>query len=108
MVSPSTYASRIRTYGQSFSTACFDHYSDEKPKVEMKTNSDYAPDRSVMLANGFWNGTAITTWYLYLDIFESYLVSNYFHFFIHVLVCNNVMFYTVVSEFEILCEQEIP
>ena len=52
MVSPSTYATRIRTYGQSSSAVCFDQ-SDEKPKVEMKTKSNCTPDRSVMLANGF-------------------------------------------------------
>ena len=51
-VSP-TYATRIRTYGQSSSAACFDQHSDEKPKVEMKTKSNCAPNGSVMLAMGF-------------------------------------------------------
>ena len=53
MVSPSAYAAGIRTYGQSSSAACFDRHSDEKPKVEMKTKSNCAPDGSVMLVNGF-------------------------------------------------------
>ena len=57
MVSPSTYATRIRKYGPSFGAVCFDQHSDEKPKVEMRTKSNCAPDGSVMLANGFseWN-----------------------------------------------------
>ena len=42
-----------RMVGQSSGTACFDQHSDEKPKVEMKTKSNCAPDGSVMLANGF-------------------------------------------------------
>ena len=53
MVSPSTCGTRIRTYGQSSSAACFDQHSGEKPKVEMKTKSNCAPDGSVMLANAF-------------------------------------------------------
>ena len=53
VLSPSTYVTRIRTYGQSSSAACFDQHSDDKPKVEMKTKSNCAPDGSVMLANGF-------------------------------------------------------
>ena len=53
MVSPSTYATRIRRYGQSSGAAFLDQHSDEKPKVEMKTKSNCAPDGSVMLANGF-------------------------------------------------------
>ena len=53
VISPSTYATRIRTYGQSSSAACFDQQSDEKPKVEMEPKSNCAPDGSVMLANGF-------------------------------------------------------
>ena len=53
VVSPSTYATRIRTYGQSSQSACSDQHSDEKPKVEMKTKSNCAPDGSVMLTNGF-------------------------------------------------------
>ena len=48
-----TKATRIRTYGQSSSVACFDQHSDEKPKVEMKTKSNCAPDGSLKLANGF-------------------------------------------------------
>ena len=52
MVSPSTHATRIRTHGQSSSVACFDRHSDEKPKVEMKTKSNCAPDGSVMLVKG--------------------------------------------------------
>ena len=44
-------------YGQSSSAACFDHCSYKKPKVEMKTKSNPAPDGLVMLVNGFleWN-----------------------------------------------------
>ena len=62
MVSPSTYATRIRTYGQSSSAACFDQHSNEKPKVEMKAKSNYAPDGSVMLGNGvFWGKIVIIT-----------------------------------------------
>ena len=53
VVSPSTYATRIRTYGQSSSAACLDQYSDEKLKVEMETKSNCTPDGSVMLVNGF-------------------------------------------------------
>ena len=53
VVSPSTYATKIRTYGQLSSAVCFDQHSDEKPKVEMKTKSNCAPDGSVMLVNGF-------------------------------------------------------
>ena len=53
VVSPSTYATRIRTHGQSSSAACFAQHSDEKPKVEMKRKSNSAPDGSVMLANDF-------------------------------------------------------
>ena len=52
MVLPS-YAIKIRTHGQSSNAACFDQHSDEKPKVEMKTKSNCAPDGLVMLANGF-------------------------------------------------------
>ena len=57
MVSPSTHATRIRTYGRSSSAACFDHHSDDKPNGKMKTKSNSPPDGSVMLANGFteWN-----------------------------------------------------
>ena len=57
MVSPSTYATRIGTYIQLSSAACFDQHSDKKPKVEMKTKSNCVPDGSVMLTNGFseWN-----------------------------------------------------
>ena len=51
VVSPATYATKIRMHGQSFSVACFDQHSDEKPKVEMKTKPNCAPDGSVMLAN---------------------------------------------------------
>ena len=40
-------------------------------------------------------------------MFELYSVSNYFNFFIHFFVRNDVMFYTVVYEFELLCGQEI-
>ena len=39
-----------------------------------------------------------------LDKFELYFVSDYFHFFIYFFVRNDVMLYTVDSEFEILCE----
>ena len=53
VISPSTYATRIRTYGQSSGAACFDQHSDEKPKIEMKMKLNCAPDGSVMLANGF-------------------------------------------------------
>ena len=53
VVSPSTYATRTGTCGQSSSAACFDQHSDEKPKVEMKTKSSCASDESVMLTNGF-------------------------------------------------------
>ena len=35
------------------SAAGFDQHSDEKPKVEMKTESSRVPDGSVMLADGF-------------------------------------------------------
>ena len=64
VLSPSIYATRIRTYGQSSSTACFDQHSDEKPKVEMKIKSNCAPDGSVVLANGFSSRIVIMTcWY---------------------------------------------
>ena len=53
VVSTSTFATRIRTYGQSSNAACFDQHAVEKPKVEMKTKSNCAPDGSVMLVNGF-------------------------------------------------------
>ena len=53
VVSPSTYVTRILTYGQSSSAACFDKHSDEKSEVEMKTKLNCAPDGSVMLANAF-------------------------------------------------------
>ena len=107
MISPSAYATRIRMYGQSSGTACFDQHSDEKPKVEMKTKLYCAPDGSVMLANGFPepncnNNLLVLDW----GMSELYFVSNYFHFFIH-FVRNDVMFYTIDCEFEILCEQEI-
>ena len=39
-------------------------------------------------------------------MFDLYLLSNYFHFFIYFFVRNDVMCYTVVCEFEILCEQD--
>ena len=52
VVPPPAYATRIRTYGQSSSAACFDQHSDKKLKIEMKTNSNCAPDGSFMLANG--------------------------------------------------------
>ena len=92
-------------HGQSPSAACFDQHSDEKPKVEMKTKLNCAPDGSVMLLNGFPesncnNNLPVLDW----DIFELYFVSNYFHFFIHFFVRNDVMFYIVDSEFEIPCE----
>ena len=60
VVSPSTYAIRIRTCGQSSSAASFDQHSDEKPKVEIKTKSNCAPDGSAMLANSFPSGIVIT------------------------------------------------
>ena len=53
MVSPSPYATRIRTYGQSSSAACFDQHLDEKPKEKMKTKSNCGPYGSVMSADGF-------------------------------------------------------
>ena len=53
VVSPSTYTTKIRTYGQSSSAACFDQHSDEKSKLEMKTKSNCALDGLVMLANRF-------------------------------------------------------
>ena len=92
-------------YGRSTSAACFDQHSDEKPKVEMKTKINCAPHGSVLLANGFSeyicnNNLLVLDW----DMFELYFVSNYLHFFIHFFVRNDVMFYNVVCEFEILCE----
>ena len=71
----------------------------------MKTKSNCALDGSVMLANGFSesncnNNLLVLDW----DMFELYFVSNYFHFFIHFFVRNDVTFYTVDCEFEILCE----
>ena len=91
-------------YGQSSSAACFDQHSDEKPKVEMKTKLNCAPDGSVILANNFpepnCNNLLVLNW----EIFESYFVSNYFNFFIHLFVCNDVMFYTVDFKFDKLCE----
>ena len=53
VVSSSTYATRIRTYGQSSSAACFDQHSDKNQKVEMKTKSNCVPDGLVILAKGF-------------------------------------------------------
>ena len=90
-------------YGQS--SACFHQHSDEKPKVEMKTKSNCAPDGSVILANGFPesnsdNNLLVLDW----DMFELYFVNNCFHFFIHFFVRNDVMFYTADCEFEMLCE----
>ena len=102
MVSPSTYATRIQTYVQSCGTACFDQNSDEKPKVEMKTKSNCAPDGSVMLENGFSEWNCNNNRYLHCGVFE--IFGNYFHLFIGFFVYNDVMFYTAVWEFEILCE----
>ena len=72
----------------------------------MKTKSNCAPDGSVMLANGFRESNCINNNLLVLDldIFELYFVSKFFHFFIHFFVRNDVMFYKVDCEFEILCE----
>ena len=102
MVSPSTYTTKIRTYGQLSSAACFDQHSDENPKVEMKTKSNHASDGSVMLANGLLeyncnNNLLVLNW----DMFELYVVSYYF---IHFFVRNDVMFYTVDCKSEVLCE----
>ena len=47
VVPPSTYATKIRRYGQSSSAACSDQHSDEKPEVEMITKSNCASDGSV-------------------------------------------------------------
>ena len=58
----------------------------------MKTKSDCAPDGSVMLVNDFPSRIVII---LYWNMFELYFVSNYFHFFIHLFVHNDVMFYTI-------------
>ena len=63
MVSPSTYAAKIRTYGQSSSAACFDQHSDEKLKVEMKTKSNCTPDGLVMLVTFQSRVVIITCWY---------------------------------------------
>ena len=95
-------------YVQSFSVACFDQHSDEKPNVEMKTKSNCAPDGSVILANGFLeqncnNNLLVLSW----EMFELHFVSNYFNLLIHLFVRNDMMFYTVDCEFEILCEKEI-
>ena len=75
------------------------------PKVEMKTKLNHAPDGSAMLANSFSelncnNNLLVLDW----DMFELYFVSDYFHFFIHFFVRNDLMFYTVDCKFEILCE----
>ena len=104
LVSP-TYATRIRTYDQSSSASCFDQHSEEKPKLETDTKSNCALDGSVMLANGFSeencnNNLLVLNW----DMFEIYFVSRYFHFFMHLFIRNDAMFYTVDCEFEILCE----
>ena len=69
VVSP-TYATRIRTYGQSSSAACVHQHSDEKPKVEMKTKSNCARDGLVMLANGFselncYNNLLVLDWNMF-------------------------------------------
>ena len=74
MVSPSTYSTRIRTYAQSSSAACFDQHSDEKPNIEMKTKSNCAPDGSIMLANGFPSRIVIIVCWYSTGICSNYIL----------------------------------
>ena len=58
-----------------------------------------------MLENGFPesncnNNLLVLDW----DMFELCFLSNYFNFFTHFCVHNDMMFYTVDCESEILCE----
>ena len=87
VVSPSTYATRIRTYSQSSGAACFDQLSDEKPKVEMKTKSNCAPDGSLMLANGFRSRIVIITCWYSTGICLNY-VCEYLFSFLYSLLCS--------------------
>ena len=74
VVSPSTYATRIRTYGQPSNVACFDQHSDEKPKVEIKTKSNCTPDGSVMSANSFRSRIVIITCWYSTGIYLNYIL----------------------------------
>ena len=70
-----------------------------------KTKSNCAPDEPLMLENGFpesncSNNLLVLDW----DMFELCFASNYFNFFTHFCVRNDMMFYTVDCELEIVGE----
>ena len=69
--------------------------SVEKPKAEMETRSNYAPDGQVTMANDCleWNCNTLVL------VFKLYLVRNYFCFFIYFFFFSDVMFEVMVSDF---------
>ena len=104
VVSPSDYATRIRTYDQSCGAACF----DQQVGRETRSRNENKVKLYLLEMDHWWwrrpsrSGTVIT-WYLYWDLFKLYLVKNYFCFSIYFLFRSDVIF-TAVCTFEILCE----
>ena len=95
VVSQSTYATRIRTCDQSSSAACFDQHSDEKPKVEMKTKSNCAPDGSV---TAFGSRIVIIICWYSIGICLNYIILYY-------IILYYIILYYIILYYIIFCKQ---